>query len=231
MAGLLSVPATRGERRGAGRREGPKGRSGRAGGERRAKEGRRKSGGGEEALWSPARTPRRDRRDGPPGRGRPEAAGAGRSAGRGCGAGLPHPPTSPDRAPERVRRPARTASATLAGGPVRGAPRVLLACGRAPGRALWLGPCGSACMVLRGSARCTGHSGLGEHRRLIPRRRRTGPGGGPRLPDRATSRVARWPPHRAAGRRPGSSRVRPGTGEECRRPERTGEQTGIKVCI
>ncbi|GAA2967713.1 hypothetical protein GCM10020227_39710 [Streptomyces flavovirens] len=70
------------------------------------------------------------------------------------------------RAP--VRRAAPRARLRGRSGPPRGPGGVLLVCGRAPGRALWPGQDASASLVLRGSARCTGLSGLGETAAPIP---------------------------------------------------------------
>lgn len=158
MAGLLSVPGH--ARRTAGSRSGRGARgAGGVSGRRRMREGageetRRKSGGRAEARG-------RLRRACP---GRPgEIAGAGRA--RRCGArpgagarsGAEGARTVRFRVPP-ARRPARTRAPWAApapglhgpGGPLRGplprCLRVLLACGRAPGRALWPGHHGSACM-------------------------------------------------------------------------------------
>lgn len=226
MAGLLSVPATCGDRSEAGRREGRKGHGGRAGGERRAKE-RRRYGGEEARVRGRGCEVRPALRHGGC-RAAPGSSARGVRARREEGARrLPSP-----------RRPARTRAHPCARCPVRyglGGPR------RAPSRGVqacsWRVavrpavrsrpvPAGALAWVLRGSARCTGHSGLGEHRRLIPRRRRTGPGGGPRLPDPAWSRYG---PGRRAGvreRRPSRAEARPGytagPGAAEDEPERTG---------
>lgn len=145
MAGLLSVPATRGDRSEAGRREGRKGRGGRAGGERRAKEGRRNGGEGA----------------GPRGSGcevRPRS-GAETSGWRpggvpeGCGSGARRE-RAVCRPPADQPGPGRTGTSgallVRPWGPSpdcgRGCLRVLLVCGRAPGCALSPGPRGSACM-------------------------------------------------------------------------------------
>lgn len=156
--------------------------------EGRAEEPRRERGGAGEGLWSPSVPPHGDRRGGVLGKW-PRLCTGFREW---VGAGVAGPPVArrPARtqAPGCVRRPARTASGAFVGAFVRGvgacswrvAVRPAVRSGPVPAAALaW---------VLRGSARCTGHGGLGEHRRLIPRRRRTGPGGGLRLPDLAWSR-------------------------------------------
>lgn len=81
-----------------------------------------------------------------------------------------------------LRPPCRTRP-DAAGGAAGRAPHVLLACGRAPGRALWPGRRGSASMGAAWVGPLHWTQWAGGHRRLIPRRRRTGPGGEPRLPD------------------------------------------------
>src|SRR4051794_1597604 len=63
---------------------------------------------------------------------------------------------------------------------------MLPSCGRAPVCALYSGHGGSGSMVGRGSARCTGSSGLGDTAAFIPAGGGDGPGGALRLPDRAT---------------------------------------------
>lgn len=114
---------------------------------------------------------------------------------------------------------------TGAGRPLRGSRSgssgALLACGRAPGRALWPGPYGSACMGAAwvGPSRWTLRAG--GNRRLIPRRRWTGPGGELCLPDctSAPSRAARRNLRRV-GRETGagvSGRARAGGHEADRR--------------
>lgn len=74
------------------------------------------------------------------------------------------------RVPDAVRPPPRGAVRPAPGaeGRDRAPDVVLLVCGRAPGRALWPGQDASASLVLRGSARCTGLSGLGETAAPIP---------------------------------------------------------------
>ena len=138
MAGLLSVPATRGDRSEAGRREGRKGRGGRAGGERRAKEGRRNGGegagprgsgcevrprfGAETSGWRPG--------------GVPEGCGSGARRERA----VCRPPAD-QPGPGRTRAPGAlsvTASGALAG------PRPRVSA-RAPG--VW--PCARPCALAR----------------------------------------------------------------------------------
>ncbi|GAA2901253.1 hypothetical protein GCM10010524_36430 [Streptomyces mexicanus] len=65
--------------------------------------------------------------------------------------------------------------------------RVLPLCGRAPVRALSSGHPGSGSMVVRGSARCTGSSGLGDTAVSIPA------GGGTVREANSASRTTRWP--------------------------------------
>ncbi|GAB1328850.1 hypothetical protein ACE1SV_31890 [Streptomyces sennicomposti] len=62
---------------------------------------------------------------------------------------------------------------------------VLPMCGRAPVRALYSGHRGSDSMVSRGSARCTGSSGLGDTAAYIPA------GGGPVREANSASRTVR----------------------------------------
>lgn len=200
MAGLLSARSPRGgeARRVAagGRRQwrtaashrGPRGASGPRDG-RGGQRGRRREGG-REKRWK--------------GRGRGVPGRRGGALGPGAG-GAPRP----GAARVRARRPAPLAYPLTRPGPRSGwrgtswsagpgrpsrgpcsqCPGALLACGRAPGRALWPGPYGSASMSAAwvGPPRWTLRAG--GNRRLIPRRRWTGPGGQPRLPDRASSRT------------------------------------------
>ncbi|GGV96643.1 hypothetical protein GCM10015535_66480 [Streptomyces gelaticus] len=72
-------------------------------------------------------------------------------------------------------------------GAARGAPYVLLVCGRAPGRALSSGRSGSVSMGAAWVGPLHRTQWAGGHCRLIPRRRRTGPGGERRLPDCASA--------------------------------------------
>lgn len=92
---------------------------------------------------------------------------------------------------ERARRDDPVALRTCrnaAPDPAGRAPLVLLPCGRAPGRALLSGRRESASMGAAWVGPLHWTQWAGGHCRLIPRRRRTGPGGVPRLPDRARNR-------------------------------------------
>lgn len=89
--------------------------------------------------------------------------------------------------------------------PARRAPHVLPACGRAPGRALSSGCFGRASMVAAWVGPLHWTQWAGGHCRLIPRRRRTGPGGERHLPDCASNPVrGRCGAARGQGSRPGS---------------------------
>lgn len=102
-------------------------------------------------------------------------------------------------------------------GPAGRAPHVLLSCGRAPGRALWPGRRGSTSMGAAWVGPLHWTQWAGGHCRLIPRRRRTGPGGEPRLPDCAFG----GPPERT-GAGTGAAGGRRGAGQA------TSWQSGMK---
>lgn len=106
----------------------------------------------------------------------------------------PEPGSGPARDP--ARRPARRPVRALPEAPfARGVDTVgrvlyvLLVCGRAPGRALSYGRFGSASMVAAWVGPLHWTQWAGGHCRLIPRRRRTGPGGERHLPDCASTAV------------------------------------------
>jgi len=106
-----------------------------------------------------------------------------RRSARGPDAGWTGPAKLPDGARER-----HVGALFVRGaGAARGAPYVLLVCGRAPGRALSSGRFGSVSMGAAWVGPLHRTQWAGGHCRLIPRRRRTGPGGGRRLPDCASA--------------------------------------------
>lgn len=203
MAGLLSVPAMCERRRGVERREGRKGLPGRGGAHARRRKGggraekRRGRGGG-------SVEPVRSRRRRSPGW-LPGGASGARGVARGTGRGGVQ--SAPCRRADQPGPERRGASRTLSAQPRWPSGEVPSGVSpRAPG--VW--PCARPCALARPlRARlhgcCVGRpaaldtAGWGEHRRLIPRRRRTGPGGGPRLPDRAWRR-GRGPARQAMDR-------------------------------
>lgn len=202
MAGLLSVPATRGGLWGGRGREGRTGRQGRTRDGGRAKEKRGNGGGAGEAEWRPS-----TRNSGRPAAARglpPPRLGRAR-----CPV-FPRPPTSADRRAERTGAVRSSLCTTASGRPLQGHPACPPACGRAPVRALWPGPPGGACMGAAwiGPPRCT--RGAGGQRRLIPRRRRNRSGGrgpppGPCVPGGAGVFRRRGAGVRRAGRADGGS--------------------------
>lgn len=102
----------------------------------------------------------------------------------------PEPGSDPARDP--ARRPVRAlpeAPFARGGDTARRALYVLLVCGRAPGRALSYGRFGSASIVAAWVGPLHWTQWAGGHCRLIPRRRRTGPGGEQHLPDCALAAV------------------------------------------
>lgn len=104
----------------------------------------------------------------------------------------PRPDLDADPAREPAPRPVRALLETpfvRGDSPVRRAPHVLLVCGRAPGRALSSGCFGRASMVAAWVGPLHWTQWAGGHCRLIPRRRRTGPGGERHLPDCASKPV------------------------------------------
>lgn len=143
MAGLLSVPATARRTTGSRAARGAEG-AGRARGRRTSRGGKaEKERGPGGDFVEPARAPvRRSPGWCPGGGGRRPRARCG-ERGRGCG---------PGRGPARTRARGVGAGALFvrfrrsSPEPRPGCPRVLLVCGRAPGRALWPGLGGSACM-------------------------------------------------------------------------------------
>lgn len=151
------------------------------------------------------------------GRGTGRGTGAGAARGVGCArgpgvgrravgtgaasAGCPRPcaPGGGGRAARR-RRPCSVEGVfAQRGGGVRAVSRVPLACGRAPGRALSSGRFGGASMGAAWVGPLPWNQWAGGHCRLIPRRRRTGPGGGRRLPDRAPGPARTRTPGTAPG--------------------------------
>lgn len=120
------------------------------------------------------------------------------------------PPTSQDPSAAVRPVPGPYGSRGLRSGLSSGCRRVLLACGRAPIRALWPGPCGDACMgaawvgPLNWTQRAGGtpspHSPQAADRS----------GGGLRLPDRTWSRGGSHCPSGPPGDR--RARLRPGRG-------------------
>lgn len=190
MAGLLSVPATLGERWGACVRKGRAGRLWRAGGEGTAKE----------SGWHAEAMRRKRGRAGKGGRSRARTGSGAdgewvlRRAARGAGkraSPRPHPPADQGGTTHMTGRPAGPGRAVPGARARTGSrcPRVPRVCGRAPGRALWPGPEGSASMGAAWVGPLCGTRRAGGYRRLIPRRRWTGPGGEPRLPDCAWGRA------------------------------------------
>lgn len=102
----------------------------------------------------------------------------------------PGPVSDPARDP--ARRPVRAlpeAPFARRGDTARRVLYVLLVCGRAPGRALSYGRFGSASMGAAWVGPLHWTQWAGGHCRLIPRRRRTGPGGERHLPDCAWTAV------------------------------------------
>lgn len=166
------------------------GRPWRSGGGGKVKAGRREGGGkGEERRGPPdapgERSGKRHGRGAPGRRGGRCGQGAGRGAGR-LAAPLPARADQPGPGFRVVRPPAvRTVRPALAGVPFRGVPACSSCVAVRP--AVRSGPVRTEALpwVLRGSARCTGHCGLGETAASFPA------GGGPVREANCVSRTVR----------------------------------------